>query len=136
MFELNLCSKFLRIKNIFLFQMPLFAVGLTEHETPFTFGSAVPHLSFKWSVNKKSVTLLQSVFHEVSNVAVSRWIFGDIKRIVLTGHKTIHVISPDLVGFSRFCPPLPDGPPDGLNFPLLAFFCPIFLPTDQFLCLR
>ena len=49
-----------------LLQMPLFAVGLTEHETPFTFGSAIPPLSFSWSVNKKSVAELQSVFHKVS----------------------------------------------------------------------
>ena len=28
--------------------------------------------------------------------------------------------------------PLPDGPSDGLNLPLLAFTYPIFLPTDHF----
>ena len=42
-------------------------------------------------------------------------------------------------GFPDFDPPpphLPDGPPEGLNLPLLAFSWPIFLPTDQFLCLR
>ncbi|KAL4239760.1 hypothetical protein ACF0H5_000563 [Mactra antiquata] len=44
--------------------MPLYAVGLTEHETPFTFGSAMPPLSFKWSVNKKDVAQLHSVFHK------------------------------------------------------------------------
>ena len=48
------------------FQMPLYAVGLTEHETPFTFGSSVPPLAFTWSVNKKDVATLQSVFHKVS----------------------------------------------------------------------
>ncbi|KAK3608986.1 hypothetical protein CHS0354_020538 [Potamilus streckersoni] len=44
--------------------MPLFAVGLTEHETPFTFANANPPLNFKWTVNKKAVAYLQSVFHE------------------------------------------------------------------------
>ena len=45
--------------------MPVYAVGLTEHETPFTFGSTAPPLSFKWSVNKKDVAKLQSVFQQV-----------------------------------------------------------------------
>ncbi|KAL3841492.1 hypothetical protein ACJMK2_019630 [Sinanodonta woodiana] len=44
--------------------MPLFAVGLTEHETPFTFANTNPPLNFKWTVNKKAVAYLQSVFHE------------------------------------------------------------------------
>lgn len=52
--------------------MPLYAVGLTEHETPFTFGSSVPPLAFRWSVNKKDVAQLQSVFHKVC-VSVITW---------------------------------------------------------------
>ncbi|KAJ8299580.1 hypothetical protein KUTeg_023640 [Tegillarca granosa] len=47
-----------------LFQMPMYAVGLTEHETPFTFGSAIPPLTFVWSVNNKDVVKLQNVLYK------------------------------------------------------------------------
>jgi len=46
-------------------QMPVYAVGLTDQETPFTFGASIPPLSFRWSLNKKDVARLQSVFAEV-----------------------------------------------------------------------
>ena len=55
--------------------MPMYAVGLTEHETPFTFGSAVPGLTFTWSVNNKDVVNLENVFHEV------RYYIGFIKAL-------------------------------------------------------
>ncbi|XP_052692934.1 nuclear pore membrane glycoprotein 210-like [Crassostrea angulata] len=47
-------------------KMPIYAVGLTEHETPFTFGSAMPPLVFTWSINNKDIIQLQNVFHESS----------------------------------------------------------------------
>ena len=48
--------------------MPVYATGLSEHETPFTFGTAVPPLTFTWSINNKDVVSLQNVFHKVSTV--------------------------------------------------------------------
>ncbi|XP_048780768.2 nuclear pore membrane glycoprotein 210-like isoform X2 [Ostrea edulis] len=45
-------------------KMPLYGIGLTEHETPFTFGSATPPLVFTWSINNKDVIQLQNVFHQ------------------------------------------------------------------------
>ncbi|XP_022313260.2 nuclear pore membrane glycoprotein 210-like [Crassostrea virginica] len=47
-------------------KMPIYAVGLTEHETPFTFGSSMPPLVFTWSINNKDIIQLQNVFHESS----------------------------------------------------------------------
>ncbi|XP_021353376.1 nuclear pore membrane glycoprotein 210-like isoform X2 [Mizuhopecten yessoensis] len=44
-------------------RMPMYAVGATEHETPFTFGSAIPPLTFSWSVSNKDVVFLENVFH-------------------------------------------------------------------------
>ncbi|XP_060082895.1 nuclear pore membrane glycoprotein 210-like [Ylistrum balloti] len=44
-------------------RMPMYAVGTTEHETPFTFGSAIPPLTFSWSVSNKDVVFLENVFH-------------------------------------------------------------------------
>ena len=50
--------------------MPVYATGLSEHETPFTFGTAVPPLTFTWSINNKDVVSLQNVFHKVSTVTI------------------------------------------------------------------
>nr|KAG5685485.1 hypothetical protein BaRGS_003378 [Batillaria attramentaria] len=46
-------------------QMPVYAVGLTEHETPFSFGASMPPLTFTWSVNSREVLRLESVYHDV-----------------------------------------------------------------------
>ncbi|XP_063400570.1 nuclear pore membrane glycoprotein 210-like [Mytilus trossulus] len=48
-------------------QMPMYAVGQTDQETPFTFGAARPPLTFTWSVNNKNVVILNNVFHK-SNI--------------------------------------------------------------------
>ncbi|XP_062607902.1 nuclear pore membrane glycoprotein 210-like [Saccostrea cucullata] len=45
-------------------KMPLYAIGLSEHETPFSFGSAMPPLVFTWTINNKDVIQLQNVFHK------------------------------------------------------------------------
>ena len=54
--------------NVCKFQMPVYAMGVTEHETPFSFGSSVPPLTFSWSVNSREVLHLESVYHGVSHV--------------------------------------------------------------------
>ena len=46
-------------------QMPLYAMGTNEYETPFAFGSALPPLSFKWSINNKEAAAIDSVYHKV-----------------------------------------------------------------------
>ncbi|KAL5006223.1 hypothetical protein ScPMuIL_015029 [Solemya velum] len=51
-------------------KMPVYALGLTEQETPFSFGSALPPLHFQWSVNiDKDIVKLQSVFDKSGIVA-------------------------------------------------------------------
>ncbi|CAI9723077.1 Hypothetical predicted protein [Octopus vulgaris] len=45
-------------------RMPLFAVGITDNVTPFSFGSAIPPLSFSWTVSNSKVATLQSVYHK------------------------------------------------------------------------
>lgn len=45
-------------------QMPVYAVGVTEQEIPFTFGSAFPNLNFNWSVSNQNIVQLKSVFHQ------------------------------------------------------------------------
>lgn len=44
----------------------MYAVGQTDQETPFTFGTARPSLTFTWSVNNKNVVILNNVFHKAS----------------------------------------------------------------------
>jgi len=50
---------------MFILQIPMYAVGQSDQETPFTFGSARPSLLFTWSVNNKDVVVLNNVFHKV-----------------------------------------------------------------------
>ncbi|CAH1786082.1 unnamed protein product [Owenia fusiformis] len=45
-------------------QMPVYALGMNEHETPFTFGSSLPPLEFHWSINNKEVIELKSVYYK------------------------------------------------------------------------
>ncbi|XP_074660511.1 nuclear pore membrane glycoprotein 210-like [Tubulanus polymorphus] len=45
-------------------EMPVHAVGMNEHETPFAFGSAIIPLTLTWTINNKEVATLKSVFHK------------------------------------------------------------------------
>ena len=56
----------------------MYAVGQSDQETPFTFGSARPPLLFTWSVNNKDVVVLNNVFHKVLVYDSARHWFKDI----------------------------------------------------------
>ncbi|XP_051914463.1 nuclear pore membrane glycoprotein 210-like isoform X2 [Hippocampus zosterae] len=57
-------------------QMPVYVMGLTNSQTPFTFANALPGLSFHWSTTKKDILDVQSR-HSVANVALnSEYNFG------------------------------------------------------------
>ncbi|XP_014680605.1 PREDICTED: nuclear pore membrane glycoprotein 210-like, partial [Priapulus caudatus] len=43
--------------------MPVYAVGMNDHEAPFSFGSSRPPFTFHWSVNNKEVAALKSPFY-------------------------------------------------------------------------
>nr|AAH52468.1 Nup210 protein [Mus musculus] len=47
-------------------QMPVFVTGITSNQSPFSFGNAVPGLTFHWSVTKRDVLDLRGRHHEVS----------------------------------------------------------------------
>ena len=53
-------------------QMPLYAVGMNEYETPFTFGNVSPPLSFRWTIDNKEAVELNSIFYKVSSFATFR----------------------------------------------------------------
>ncbi|XP_032118199.1 nuclear pore membrane glycoprotein 210 isoform X1 [Sapajus apella] len=45
-------------------QMPVYVTGITNHQNPFSFGNAVPGLTFHWSVTKRDVLDLRGRHHE------------------------------------------------------------------------
>lgn len=45
-------------------RLPLYALGIMENVTPFSFGSSIPPLLFTWSVSNRKVATLQSVYHK------------------------------------------------------------------------
>lgn len=60
--------------------MPVYALGQTEHETPFSFGASIPPLTFTWSVGSREVLQLESVYQRVSNLltqsVIENWYYG------------------------------------------------------------
>uniref|UniRef100_A0A8D2JFM4 Nucleoporin 210 n=1 Tax=Varanus komodoensis TaxID=61221 RepID=A0A8D2JFM4_VARKO len=47
-------------------QMPVYVMGITSNQTPFSFGNAVPGLTFHWSVTKRDILGVKSRFSEAS----------------------------------------------------------------------
>uniref|UniRef100_A0A8C5V2D1 Nucleoporin 210 n=1 Tax=Microcebus murinus TaxID=30608 RepID=A0A8C5V2D1_MICMU len=47
-------------------QMPVYVTGITNHQNPFSFGNAMPGLTFHWSVTKRDILDLRGRHHEVS----------------------------------------------------------------------
>ncbi|XP_045065483.1 nuclear pore membrane glycoprotein 210-like isoform X1 [Coregonus clupeaformis] len=47
-------------------QMPVYVIGLTSSQTPFSFGNALPGLTFHWSTTKRDVLEFQSRHAEAS----------------------------------------------------------------------
>ncbi|XP_050414022.1 nuclear pore membrane glycoprotein 210 isoform X1 [Patella vulgata] len=45
-------------------KMPVYAIGLTEQETPFTFGSAILPLIFTWSYNSREPIVLHTIYEQ------------------------------------------------------------------------
>ncbi|KAK7447124.1 hypothetical protein BaRGS_00040214 [Batillaria attramentaria] len=73
-------------------RMPVYAVGLTEHETPFSFGASMPPLTFTWSVNSREVLRLESVYHDkgVKLGPEHRFLQQVVARE--TGHVTVNLV--------------------------------------------
>lgn len=53
--------------HISTLQMPVYVMGLTNSQTPFSFGNAVPHLTFHWSTTKRDILDVQSRHSEVQH---------------------------------------------------------------------
>ncbi|XP_077404064.1 nuclear pore membrane glycoprotein 210 isoform X2 [Vanacampus margaritifer] len=51
-------------------QMPVYVMGLTNSQTPFTFGNSLPSLTFHWSTTKRDILDVQSR-HSMANVELN-----------------------------------------------------------------
>lgn len=51
--------------------MPVYVMGITSSQTPFSFGNAVPGLTFHWSVTKRDTLDVKTRHSEVMCVCVS-----------------------------------------------------------------
>ncbi|XP_015284400.1 PREDICTED: nuclear pore membrane glycoprotein 210 [Gekko japonicus] len=47
-------------------QMPVYVMGITSNQTPFSFGNAVPGLTFHWSVSKRDILDVRARHSETS----------------------------------------------------------------------
>ncbi|NWU94767.1 PO210 protein, partial [Upupa epops] len=47
-------------------QMPVYVMGITSSQTPFSFGNAIPGLTFHWSVTKRDILDIKTRYSEAS----------------------------------------------------------------------
>ncbi|KAM6215538.1 nuclear pore membrane glycoprotein 210 [Rhynchocyon petersi] len=57
-------------------QMPVYVTGITSSQNPFSFGNAVPGLTFHWSVTKRDILDIQGRHHEASIRLPSQYNFA------------------------------------------------------------
>ncbi|CAK6441492.1 unnamed protein product [Pipistrellus nathusii] len=57
-------------------QMPVYITGITNSQNPFSFGNAVPGLTFHWSVTKRDILDIRGRHHEASLQLPSQYNFA------------------------------------------------------------
>ncbi|XP_059796453.1 nuclear pore membrane glycoprotein 210 isoform X1 [Balaenoptera ricei] len=57
-------------------QMPVYVTGITNNQNPFSFGNAVPGLTFHWSVTKRDILDVRGRHHEASLRLPSQYNFA------------------------------------------------------------
>ncbi|XP_008586054.1 PREDICTED: nuclear pore membrane glycoprotein 210 [Galeopterus variegatus] len=57
-------------------QMPVYVTGITNNQNPFSFGNAVPGLTFHWSVTKRDILEVRGRHHEASVQLPSQYNFA------------------------------------------------------------
>ncbi|KAH9518820.1 hypothetical protein Btru_006348 [Bulinus truncatus] len=70
-------------------KIPVYATGVTENETPFSFGNTVPPLIFSWTASSREVLQLQSVYHKGGIQPSSENNFAQQALAKETGHAII-----------------------------------------------
>ncbi|XP_041366942.1 nuclear pore membrane glycoprotein 210-like [Gigantopelta aegis] len=82
-------------------KMPVYAMGLNEQETPFSFGSSVPPLSFTWSVNSRQIVTLKPVYHKSGIWLTNEYNFAQQLFAVNSGHMTLKLEVEPLKGYDK-----------------------------------
>ncbi|ELU01491.1 hypothetical protein CAPTEDRAFT_222865 [Capitella teleta] len=72
-------------------KMPMYAVGISENESPFSFGSALPSLSFHWSLSNKDVCALKPLFYKSGMDPRPEGDFSKDFYAIEAGHVTINL---------------------------------------------
>ncbi|XP_070565297.1 nuclear pore membrane glycoprotein 210-like isoform X2 [Ptychodera flava] len=72
-------------------EMPVYAMGENEHQTPFTFGHAVPGLKFYWSVSNTDVIKLSTVYHKIGLYSDDENNFGMRVHAINPGQATLQL---------------------------------------------
>nr|XP_015096854.1 nuclear pore membrane glycoprotein 210 isoform X2 [Vicugna pacos] len=63
-------------KLVTVSQMPVYVTGISNNQNPFSFGNAVPGLTFHWSVTKRDVLDIRGRHHEASLRLPSQYNFA------------------------------------------------------------
>ncbi|XP_037334069.2 nuclear pore membrane glycoprotein 210 [Pungitius pungitius] len=73
-------------------QMPVYVMGLTNSQTPFSFGNAVPGLTFTWSTTKRDILDVQPRHIEANVELQSEHNFGMTVTGRTRGHTRLKVV--------------------------------------------
>ncbi|GIY11089.1 hypothetical protein CDAR_380621 [Caerostris darwini] len=72
-------------------EMPLYAMGHTDSESPFTFGTAVPSAKFKWSISNDKVASINTLYNPVGLQETSANNFRVVLKALQDGLVTIRL---------------------------------------------
>nr|XP_006822310.1 PREDICTED: nuclear pore membrane glycoprotein 210-like [Saccoglossus kowalevskii] len=72
-------------------EMPVYAIGVNEHQTPFTFGHAIPGLKFYWTVSNVDVITLSTVYHKIGIDSSDENNFGMRLHAINPGQATVRL---------------------------------------------
>ncbi|XP_029437848.1 nuclear pore membrane glycoprotein 210-like isoform X2 [Rhinatrema bivittatum] len=81
-------------------EMPVYVVGVTSTQTPFSFSNSKPRLTFHWSMSKRDVMDLVTRHKEVSLQLLPENNFAMVVRTVAAGRTGLKVT----VAISQMCP--------------------------------
>ncbi|XP_071973491.1 nuclear pore membrane glycoprotein 210-like isoform X2 [Engystomops pustulosus] len=79
-------------------EMPVYVMGVSSTQTPFSFGNSKPPLQFYWSLNKRDVVTLESRMTESSVHLQPELNFAQLVRTWATGRVSIKVTVRSVIG--------------------------------------
>ncbi|XP_006023963.1 nuclear pore membrane glycoprotein 210 isoform X1 [Alligator sinensis] len=73
-------------------QMPVYVMGITSNQTPFSFGNAVPGLTFHWSVTKRDILDIKTRHNEASFQLPAKYNFAMVVYGKVKGRTGLKVV--------------------------------------------